>query len=361
MYIHRRYSYYNITFLQKFNNYARHACMITRTLECVLECVRCLCITPPLRCSVNMLPVWFFICFCFVTNNATNTMEINMKMAAIAGRVMAIMLVSLAVAPNNAHGHTLSLEVNTVHMFFDFDGIDAEGRSNVSVSLGQVVKHVDQPIVVAEHPWEDMLHFYTSMVTVPASLSPTGVTTFMLFYSCMSTDDSRPVEEQAMFVCVANSTDGVAWEKPMLPFYPWQQDKTNAATVTNNTNGSGPSDRVNTNRVFRTNDTASWPGSVFIDDGPTATAASRFKLTYEGNGSERMVFVATSPDGFTWSRRSPEVPIMQVPLFSDTQTAMLWDAPRARHVVFGRRDADIAPNTTVRLPQHTCMPVHHTR
>lgn len=228
-------------------------------------------------------------------------------------RVRALpLLLFLFVRPpwRSAHA-SLSLTPGVVHHFLDFDGIASS--TNVSVVLGAPVK-LDAPAVVPQYPWESMLHFYTSAVTVPPSLSPTGRGLFVLYYSCLGRD--------AMYLCVANSSDGVVWAKPLLPFFPW-------------------TDGTPTNRVFRTNDTVSWPGSVTVDAAPGVPAAEAFKLSYEGAGGERLLYVATSPDGYAWSRRAPEEPVIAVRLFSDTQTAVLWDAARGEHVAFGRRDADV--------------------
>jgi hypothetical protein len=59
-----------------------------------------------------------------------------------------------------------------------------------------------------------------------------------------------------------------------------------------------------------------------------------------------MMYLATSPDGLTWSRRSPEVPVVAVRLFSDTQTAIVFDATTSRYLAFGRSDSDLPGNTS---------------
>lgn len=219
----------------------------------------------------------------------------------------------------------LSLAVDEVHLFVDADGLDAAGQFNTSFALGAVTKDYNAGVAITnEHPWEATLHFYTSCITIPPSLSPTGRGSFALYYSCTHANAS------SMNVCYANSTDGLTWTKPLLSQFPW-------------TDGSP------TNIVFEVNtsSTGSWPGSVLLDTAPGVPAGERFKLSYEGEGGNRTMYVATSADGVVWARRSPEVPVIGVRLFSDTQTAVVWDAPRGVYAAFGRRDADLGPNASV--------------
>ena len=127
-----------------------------------------------------------------------------------------------------------------------------------------------------------------------------------------------------MYLCLAVSADGAApWRKPLLGAFPF--------------NGSA------TNRVFLVNQSSpgSWPGSVFLDARAGGPAAERFKLTYEGAGGDRFLYLASSPDGVTWTRRAPEAPIIPVRLFSDTQTAIVHDAASGRFLAFGRADEEV--------------------
>lgn len=219
--------------------------------------------------------------------------------------------------------HALTLDVGDVHIFVDADGLDPAGTANVSIALGAVTKAY-QVAVTSELPWEEVLHFYTSMVTVPSSVSVTGTGQFYLYYSCTYKG------ALSMNLCFANSTDGVRWTKPLLPTFPW-------------TDGSP------TNIVFQVNTSSpgSWPGSVLLDCRPGVQPVERFKLTYEGEAMTRVMYVATSPDGLTWARRDPEVPVINVRLFSDTQTAIVWSPTRGTYTAYGRKDAAIANNATV--------------
>lgn len=215
---------------------------------------------------------------------------------------------------------TLSLSPNATHLFLDDDGIASS--FNVSFAVGTLRKEFATPAVVPEHAWEKGLHFYTSAITVPDGVVVGVSAHFRLYYACFADTENSP-----MYVCLAVSSDGVSWTKPMSPAFPF--------------NGSS------TNRVFCVNASSpgSWPGSVLLD--MAAQASERFKLTYEGAGGNRFLYLATSSDGLSWSRRDPEVPIIPVRLFSDTQTAIVMDPSSGRYLAFGRKDSDIGQNASV--------------
>ena len=226
-------------------------------------------------------------------------------------------LTALALALTPSFG-ALSLTPNSTHLFLDDEGL-AE-TLNISFALGDVRKEYATPAVVPTFPWEEGLHFYTSAVAVPAGAVAGVAAGFMLFYSCFTS-------KSPMYLCLAVSADGETWTKPLTLNFPF--------------NGTA------TNRVFSVNASSpgSWPGSVLLD--AAAPAAERFKLSYEGAGGERLIYLATSPDGVAWARQTPEVPIISQRLFSDTQTAIVHDAATGRYLAFGREDSDIGPNADV--------------
>jgi hypothetical protein len=214
---------------------------------------------------------------------------------------------------------------NDTHLFLDLNGIVS--APNLTVGLGSIQKNYAAPAIIPEHPWEEVLHLYTSALAVPAAAGGGGAAEFRLYYGCYTHAPGCP-----MYLCLAVSADGFAWRKPLTGAFPF--------------NGSA------TNRVFLVNASSpgSWYGSVFLDAGPGVPAAERFKLTYEGAGSERFLYLATSPDGVAWARRVPETPIIATRVFSDTQTAIVWDAPRGRYLAFGRSDDPLPGNTTQACP-----------
>ena len=214
----------------------------------------------------------------------------------------------------------LTFTPNATHLFLDTEGLSTS--TNLTFTLGDVSKDYASPAITSEFPWEAGLHFYTSAIAVPASLDPpTAVGEFRIYYSCF-------VKGSAMYLCLRVSPDGVSWTKPLSSAFPY--------------NGSA------TNRVFEVNASSpgSWPGSVFIDNRAGVPASERFKLTYEGDGAQRLLYLAISPDGINWARRTPEVPIITSIRFSDTQTAIVFDAITSRYLAFGRNDLSLPGNTS---------------
>jgi hypothetical protein len=214
--------------------------------------------------------------------------------------------------------------------------------TNLTLALGDITKDYATPAVVPEHPWENSIGFYTSSATGEFGDTPPNTSSFRLYYTCMpylKMNSTQPVT-----LCMANSTDGIVWTKPLLPFFAWD-----GATVVPAPPGPLPPTLTPTNAVFQTNDTVSFPGSVFLDS--TAPAAERWKLTYEGAGSVRLLYLASSPDGLQWSKRDPDQPIVPVRLFSDTQTALVVTPPATEGgnitwTALGRSDSTYDNDTT---------------
>ena len=208
-------------------------------------------------------------------------------------------------------------------MFYDTQGLAS--INNVTFSLGDVRKESEIKAVVSpDFPWETSLHFYTSAIAIPANTIPTiDFDTYRIYYSCFFGDSP-------MYLCLAVSSDyGKTWNKPLTMSFPF--------------NGNLP-----TNRVFVVNLTSpgSWPGSVLLDSRSDVPASERFKISYEDGGGLRYIYIATSPDGINWSRRNPEEPLFPVRLFSDTQTAIIFDPLFNRYLVYGRQDSNLPGNTT---------------
>jgi len=130
-------------------------------------------------------------------------------------RTLLVLVLALALAPVLS---ALSLTPYATHLFLDSDGL-AESF-NVSFALGDVRKEYATPAVVAEYPWEEGLHFYTSAVAVPAGAVAGAAAYFALYYSCFTSGSP-------MFLCLAVSADGVAWTKPLSLAFPFDGGATN--------------------------------------------------------------------------------------------------------------------------------------
>jgi hypothetical protein len=211
----------------------------------------------------------------------------------------------------------MNLHVSAPHLFLDLDGIATS--SNLTVELGSLLKDYDRPVVSAEEPWEAFMAAYSSLLLTAVG----GAPAYHLYYCCAS----LPPNYTGNYVCLATSADGLSWVKPNLTAFPWVDGRP-------------------TNRVFAQTG-GGFMGNVFEDNAPGVPAAERLKLLYSADdpsGNYGGVYLAASADGlFFKAVASPSVPL---PVhYGDTQPAMVWDAARTRHAVFGRNDSP-SPNTT---------------
>jgi hypothetical protein len=215
-----------------------------------------------------------------------------------------------------------------VHLFVDNQYL--QNISSLEFQNGLVQKNTDEPIVFPEYPWEAAVHFYTSFLQVPANLVISGRPMYYIYYACAASYTVLFFDNVS--VCVAYSTDGVKWEKPLLWYYPFTANGTQPAQPTN--------------IVFVT-DVNEFLGSVFIDTRPGTPRSEVFKMTYE-NEPKRYVYIATSADGFKWiAGTAPANPTAGL---SDTQTVMLYSPENSgQYVLYGRQDGAVK-NSSVYCP-----------
>jgi hypothetical protein len=239
--------------------------------------------------------------------------------------VLVVVLLQVVVVDSARFSQAIPLNLG-VHLFVDNQYLQT--TSSLEFRNGLVEKNTDNPIVFPEHPWEVAVHFYTSFLQVPASVSVTGKPMYMIYYAC--TASYTIIFFGKVSVCVANSTDGVHWEKPMLWYYPFTA------------NGTQPPQASNI--VFET-DVNEFLGSVFIDTRSGTPRSQLFKMTYE-NEPQRYVYVGTSPDGFNWTAGTARAhPLAGL---SDTQTVMLYSPENSgEYVLYGRQNGPDLANSTV--------------
>jgi hypothetical protein len=194
------------------------------------------------------------------------------------------------------------------YLFVDNEIINITA-GNVFLTPGSATKQQSAPVVVQEHPW-DVVHFYTALLSLPQSfVKESGLTTpFLLYYAC----PDGVVFNTTTFVCVAQSSDGLVWTKPLLPLFPW-------------TDGSP------TNRVWQCAPNT-WLDNVFWD--PNAPLSRAIVLTYED--APRTLQAAVSADGLHFIAAGTAIGVGG---FSDTQAAILHDRFRGRYIAFGRSDS----------------------
>jgi hypothetical protein len=220
-----------------------------------------------------------------------------------------------------------------VHLFVDNQYL--QNTSSLEFQNGLIQKNTNDPIVFPEYPWEVGLHFYTTFLQVPADLSVTGKPMYMVYYACVDYD--TVIFFHNVSICVANSTDGIKWEKPLFWYYPYTANGTQPARATN--------------IVFIT-EVNEFLGSVFIDTKPGIPSSEIFKMSYE-NEPPRYVYVGTSPDGFKWTAGTGRAhPLAGL---SDTQTVMLYSNNNnenngGEYVLFARQNGPDLFNSTVFCP-----------
>eukprot|EP01047_Picozoa_sp_COSAG01_P089874 COSAG01_NODE_21862_length_881_cov_10.737852_1_plen_259_part_01 len=183
-------------------------------------------------------------------------------------------------------------------------------------------------VVKPEYPWEAGLYFYNSVVQVSAER-------FHLYYGC-----AGPANETVTFLCVAVSTDGKRYTKPLdVGAF------TYASSTQNNIVWSTPYNGTILSGGHRG---TGWSNSVTFDNRPEVPEAERFKLTYDTDHdpfTPRHLLIATSADGLHWTqllmKTTPHGALVSQSNFADTNTCVLWIERLHRYVAFGRIDATV--------------------
>eukprot|EP01048_Picozoa_sp_COSAG05_P004293 COSAG05_NODE_225_length_13597_cov_18.878723_14_plen_336_part_00 len=208
--------------------------------------------------------------------------------------------------------------------------LDTRGIVENATNLTRVAQHPrkEGKVLEPEHPWEAGLYFYSSVVQVSAER-------FHLYYGC-----AGPANETTTFLCVAVSTDGIHYTKPLdVGAFVY------AGSTQNNIVWSTPYNGT----VFAGGHKGTgWSNSVTFDDRPEVPEAERFKLLYDTDNppfSPRHLLVATSSDGFHWTQllmtTTPHGALVSQSNFADTNTCLLWIRRLQRYVAFGRIDGTI--------------------
>lgn len=126
--------------------------------------------------------------------------------------------------------------------------------------------------------------------------------------------DSHP-----MFLCYAESDDGITWRKPELGLNEFAGSKANNIVL-----AAGHTGNVNAD-----------PGhpAIFKDDNPNASADARYKAIIRST-SPRGLLAFKSPDGLHWTPMS-ETPVITDGAF-DSQNLAFWDAASNQYRAYWR-------------------------
>jgi hypothetical protein len=209
-----------------------------------------------------------------------------------------------------------------VHHFVDAALLASS--SGTYVAAGVPVKD-PTPLLTPEHPWEAAMHFYTSSVSLPAA---GGLPQYLLYYAC----SDAILFFNRISLCVANSSDGVTWQKPLLDIHPYTA------------NGTRPPEP--TNIVFITE--ANTFGLQAIVD-PRPGGAAGVSLYYEST-AKRFVFAASALDGFFFtpsaaSNATDSTPALPYSGLADTMLSATYSAASDAYRIFGRADKGYANST----------------
>jgi hypothetical protein len=187
--------------------------------------------------------------------------------------------------------------------------VDSNRTTGLVRNVGRAVKNT-APVLVPEHPWEDSLFFYHSVVVVDQAI--------WLYYASWT--------RYGAFVCLAQSHDGgETFTKPNLGVVAFEGGTNNNIVLNLSANSSG----------------LVTLGAVFVDEHKGAAATSRFKMTAEHPGNVGMD-IWTSADGLHWRLEYPEA----LPAwFADTQPVVFWDDAAAEYFAYGRLHAGTSPGT----------------
>ncbi len=145
---------------------------------------------------------------------------------------------------------------------------------------------------------------------------------YRMFYKAWHLDTSSGklrTDSHPLFLCTAESDDGVHWRKPELGLHEFQGSKANNIVVVPGQFGEVKAD----------------PGhvAVFKDDNPAATPDARYKAIFRSSGP-RGLLPFKSPDGLHWTPMS-DTPVITDGAF-DSQNLAFWDAARGEYRAYWR-------------------------
>lgn len=187
-------------------------------------------------------------------------------------------------------------------------------RINCCDRIEPLSKHPANPVLVADRPWE-------SSVAYPCVIQDPNSGIFRIWYEADVTkanklDPTAPlvdgtVMQYEMYLCYAESIDGISWTKPALNLMKVEEYGDN-------------------NIVLVDSGFIGGIGTV-IDDGDATNPEFRFKLLiYDNDGKGHDgARTAVSPDGIHWNF------IGDFPVLASQDTPSLWhDRHRGRYVAF---------------------------
>ncbi len=204
------------------------------------------------------------------------------------------------------------MQTGEIELFLDNFRLSTE--YNVERRLCQPVKYSNNPIIVSEHPWEQLY------VTIYGCVMPKeDGTGFRMWYQ----SGAKGMQKE-QFLCYAESTNGIEWHKVMFKANPYEDCKETNILLGIEANIHGPcvirnchNDDPN-ERYLMLYDSYSW---------------FRPEIKDVLGDSARWCYTATSPDGLNWS---PPKGRPAIPGKADCGQSVVWDTVNKRYIAYIR-------------------------
>lgn len=199
--------------------------------------------------------------------------------------------------------------------------------------LHQAERHPANPVLRCEHPWEDRVSLYGTVLSEP------GSDWLRMYYLTGPARQGfvqvrgRRVLGNITLLGYAESTDGVEWDKPVLGQLEYQGSTRNNLLNVGRTNCEGFAALYDTRE---TDPERRYKGFYWEHGGIGSLMRHTDGRLLWGEGEGDGMWMSYSPDGIHWTNE-PANPV--IPMGSDTTQSLVWDARLGQYVVFGRMGA----------------------
>lgn len=175
-------------------------------------------------------------------------------------------------------------------------------------------------VLVTDRPWEGNMSGYVTLFRDENRLR--------MYYKAwqldlkQSSDDAGPSGPHPLWVCYAESNDGLSWRRPELGLIEYQGSRTN------NVVWQGKGEKQHGVHGF----------SPFKDANPDTSPAARYKAVGgDRRATQGHLYAMASPDGIHWSLLQQE-PIMRQDVHGafDSQNLAFWDTVRGEYRIYVR-------------------------
>jgi hypothetical protein len=183
------------------------------------------------------------------------------------------------------------------------DALIAAMRGGARLQLHQPTRR--EVVFRSDAPWEGNASAYQSIV------KDGGL--YRIYYRGLHyRHGGTPAEALAdhpWYLCVAESRDGLRWERPEVGLFEFNGSKANNIVMTPESLAEIKGDPAHS--------------ATFLDSNPACPPEERYKTIILGYGPEPGLYVLVSPDGYRWSLKST-TPCVTEGAF-DSQNLAFWD------------------------------------